>query len=144
MPRTIFDFDILLELARSGCYLEYDVFGTDSKYYPPQSDIDMPSDAQRLDIIKRLISEGYGDKIVVAHDMCHKDRLEEYGGHGLARILENVVPRMRRKGFSAEDINSILVANPARMLWPENSSGLKPTAWTRSLMTSDTASADKC
>ena len=116
LERTIFKYPILKELAETGCYLEYDVFGTDSTYYPVKSEIDMPSDAQRLDFIRRLIADGYRDKIVIAHDICTKDRLAKYGGHGLGHILDDVVPRMRRRGFTEEDIHAILVANPARIL----------------------------
>ena len=115
LDRTFADMGPLLELAASGCFLEYDLFGNETSYYP-LSKADMPSDAQRLGFIQRLIAEGYGDKIVVAHDICTKHRLVRYGGHGFAHILENIVPWMREKGFSNQDINSILRANPARIL----------------------------
>ena len=115
LDRTVSDFGVLLELARSGCYLEYDLFGNESSFYP-LSDIDMPSDAQRMDVIKRLIGEGYGEKVVIAQDICTNHRLIKYGGHGYGHILENIVPRMRRRGFTDEDIHSIIVANPARVL----------------------------
>ena len=115
LDRTIADVGVLMELARSGCYLEYDLFGMESSYYP-LSDMDMPSDAQRMDFIKRLVAEGYGERIVIAQDICTKHRLVRYGGHGYGHILENIVPRMRQKGFSELEIHSILVANPARVL----------------------------
>jgi phosphotriesterase-related protein len=115
LDRTVADFGALLDVARSGCYLEYDLFGQESSYYP-LSDFDMLSDAQRLGYLKRLVAEGYGDKLLVAHDICTKHRLVRYGGHGFSHILDNIVPRMRRKGFSEEDIHAITVANPARIL----------------------------
>ncbi|MCI0441079.1 MAG: phosphotriesterase-related protein [Chloroflexi bacterium] len=115
LDRTVFRVDTLLDIASTGCYMEYDLFGNESSYYP-LSDIDMPSDAQRLDYIQRLIEAGHRDRLVIAHDICTKHRLVRYGGHGYAHILENIVPRMRRKGFSEEDINAIIVANPARVL----------------------------
>jgi phosphotriesterase-related protein len=115
LDRTIADFGALMELARRGCYLEYDLFGQESSYYP-LSDIDMPSDAQRMDVMKRLIAEGYGDKIVIAQDICSKHRLVKYGGHGYGHILENIVPRMAEKGYSEGDIDSLLISNPAKVL----------------------------
>lgn len=42
--------------------------------------------------------------------------LVTYGGEGYAYILENVVPLMQRKGLSADEIDAILVRNPARVL----------------------------
>lgn len=116
LDRTIFKYSVLEELAQTACYLEYDVFGTDSNYYPVGSEIDMPSDAQRMDFIERLISDGYGDKVVVAHDICTKDRTTRNGGHGLDHILADVVPRMRDRGWSDTDVDAILIDNPARAL----------------------------
>ena len=116
LDRTIFDLDGLKQLARSGCYMEYDMFGLESSYYPAQTHVDMPSDAQRIDFIKRLIAEGYPDRIVMSHDICFKVRLARYGGHGFAHILENIAPRMRLKNISEEDIQTILVENPKRVL----------------------------
>lgn len=115
LDRTVADFGTLLRIAQTGCYLEYDLFGNESSYYP-LSDFDMLSDAQRLGYIMRLIAEGYSQRIVIAQDICTKHRLVKYGGHGYGHILENIVPRMRRKGVSEQDIQAILVDNPARVL----------------------------
>lgn len=115
LDRTVFTFETLLEIARTGCYMEYDLFGNESSHYP-LSDIAMPSDAQRLDYIKRLATEGFAERLVIAHDICTKHRLVKYGGHGYGHILENIVPKMRRKGFSEEQIHAITVANPARVI----------------------------
>ena len=76
----------------------------------------MPSDAQRLGFIKRIADAGYSEKIVVGHDICTKHRLVQYGGHGYGHILENIVPKMLRKGFSEDLIREITVDNPAKVL----------------------------
>ena len=115
LDRTVFDIKQLLGIAASGCYLEWDLFGNEGSYYP-LADLDMPSDAQRLDLIKQVVDAGYGDKVVVAQDICTNHRLVRYGGHGYGHILENIVPRMRRKGFSDEEIDAVIVGNPARIL----------------------------
>ncbi len=115
LDRTVFEFDLLLSIAASGCYLEWDLFGNEGSYYP-LAEIDMPSDAQRLGFIKRIADAGYSDKIVIGQDICTKHRLVRYGGHGYGHILENIVPRMRRKGFSEDVIQAITVGNPARIL----------------------------
>ena len=115
LDRTVFEFDALQSIAASGCYLEWDLFGNEGSYYP-LAEIDMPSDAQRLDFIKRVADVGYSDRIVVGQDIATKHRLVTYGGHGYGHILENIVPRMRRKGFSEDVIRAITVGNPARVL----------------------------
>lgn len=115
LDRTLFDPADLLALAGAGCYLEFDLFGQESSYYP-LSPIDMPNDAGRIDHLRRLIAAGHGEKLLVAHDICHKTGLTAYGGEGYAHILENVVPIMRRKGMTEDEIDAILVQNPARVL----------------------------
>ena len=115
LDRTVFELEQVLSIAASGCYLEWDLFGNESSYYP-LAELDMPSDAHRLDLIKGAVDAGYADKVVVAHDICTNHRLVRYGGHGYGHILENIVPRMRRKGFSDEAVSAITVGNPARIL----------------------------
>ena len=115
LDRTVDDLDILFEIAGRGCYLEYDLFGLESSHYP-LGDLDMPSDAQRLGFIRRLIAGGYADRIVVGHDIYSKHRLVSYGGHGYAHFLQNIVPKMERKGFAREHIDAITVENPRRVL----------------------------
>ena len=115
LDRTVFELDQLLSIAASGCYLEWDLFGNEGSYYP-LADLDMPSDAQRLDLIKDVVDAGYADRIVIAQDICTNHRLVRYGGHGYGHILENIVPTMRRKGFSEDAIDAITVGNPAQIL----------------------------
>ena len=114
LDRTVANLDTLMDLASSGCYLEWDLFGNESSYYP-LSNISMPSDAQRIDVIAKMVGEGYGERIVVAHDVCTKHRLVRYGGHGYGHIVENIVPRMRQR-LSAQEVDAIVVQNPARIL----------------------------
>ena len=115
LDRTVFEFDALQNIAASGCYLEWDLFGNEGSYYP-LAEIDMPSDAQRLGFIKRAVEAGYSDRIVIGQDICTKHRLVKYGGHGYGHILENIVPKMRRKGFSEDEIRAVTVENPATIL----------------------------
>ena len=115
LDRTIADADTLVELAQTGCCLEFDLFGWETSYYS-LSDMDMPNDAQRMDFVKRLIAEGFASRLVLAQDVCTKNRIVKYGGHGYHHILENIVPRMRKRDIAEEDIDSMLVANPARLL----------------------------
>ena len=115
LDRTVFEFEALRSIAASGCYMEWDLFGNEGSYYP-LADLDMPSDAQRLDFIKLIADAGYSDRVVIGQDIATKHRLVRYGGHGYGHILESVVPQMRRKGFAEDVIRAITVDNPARIL----------------------------
>ena len=116
IDRTVFLKDTLLALARAGCYLEWDLFGREESHYPANPAIDMPNDAKRMDDIAWLSSQGYGDKIVVAHDICSKHRLVRYGGHGYHYILCHITDRMRARGFTEQAIQGLLNDNPQRAL----------------------------
>jgi phosphotriesterase-related protein len=115
IDRTIFDTDRLLRLADTGCVVEFDLFGQESSYYR-LADIDMPNDAVRLRAIRTLIERGHGDRVVISHDICYQTRLVALGGHGYGHIFANVVPMMRRRGFSEAEIQAILVDTPRRLL----------------------------
>ena len=115
IDRTIFDEARLLRLADAGVVIEFDLFGQEQAYYP-LADIDMPNDATRLKLIRSLIARGHLDRIVISHDICYRTRLTSFGGHGYAHIFANVVPMMRRRGFSEAEIAAITVGNPRRLL----------------------------
>jgi phosphotriesterase-related protein len=114
IERTIVNFDVRKKVAEAGCYLEYDEFMMESNY--PLSDVDFPNDYERINQIVELINHGYGEQILVSHDMCIKTRLVTYGGLGYGHILNNIVPKMRRKKISDTDIENILINNPKKVL----------------------------
>jgi len=116
IDRTVFSPSRLRELAETGCYLEYDLFGQEVSYYPFNPAVYMRNDEQRIQELRQLRDWGFLERIVVAQDICMKIRLLKYGGHGYGHILENIVPRMRRRGFSEAEVRTILVENPARVL----------------------------
>jgi phosphotriesterase-related protein len=115
IDRTIFDEPRLLKLADSGVTVEFDLFGQESSYYG-LSDIDMPNDATRLKLIRALIDGGHLDRVVISHDICYRTRLASFGGHGYGHIFRNVVPMMKKRGYSEAEIDTILVKNPRRLL----------------------------
>jgi phosphotriesterase-related protein len=115
IDRTLFSLADMTALARTGCCLEFDLFGKESSYYP-LAPIDMPNDAMRINALLELIAAGYRHQLVVAHDICYKTCLKKYGGDGYDHILRNVVPVMHRKGMTAADIEALLVHNPARLM----------------------------
>jgi phosphotriesterase-related protein len=109
---VVSQLDILKQVAESGCYIEWDLIGKEESHFKRFT----PNDNTRMDYIAWLSSQGYGDKILVAQDICDKNRLFKYGGHGYFFILANIVPRMRARGFSQDAINKILVENPKAAL----------------------------
>ena len=118
LDRTILDTATLLEFADRGSVLEYDLFGWESSYYS-LGDHDMIHDGQRLDYVEMLIEAGHLEKIVLAQDVFSKARTSTYGGYGYGHLIENIVPRMRDRGFTEEHIHQVMIDNPARILISE-------------------------
>ena len=116
IDRTLFDDGRLLRLADSGCVLEFDLFGHESSYYGFDLSVDLPNDGQRLRLIRTLIDHGHLERVLISHDICVLTRLARFGGHGYGHIFRNVLPIMRRRGFSETEIDTILVDNPRRLL----------------------------
>lgn len=116
LDRTIFLRDTLKKLAETGCYMQWDLFGIEQSYYWLDPNIDMPSDAKRMDDIAWISSQGYANKVLISHDVGMKHRLEKYGGHGYSYILGHIVPRMRSRGYTETAIEDIIVNNPRNVL----------------------------
>ena len=105
-----------IELAKTGCYLEYDLFGREGYYPIHHRVIDLPNDAQRINEIIELINRGYLNQILISQDIWNKTQRCAYGGWGYAHILRDTLPVMRVKGMTEEQIRIVMVENPRRLL----------------------------
>ena len=112
VERTLFEAENRYAIARSGCYLAYDLFGNEGYYPETLSITDIPNDAGRIAQIKDLMAKGFGRQILISHDICKKTRYMAFGGHGYTHILNNAVPAMRLRGMKDEQIDDLLVGNP--------------------------------
>jgi phosphotriesterase-related protein len=106
--------DILRALMERGATLGFDLFGFDHSLlgagrWPP-------SDRDVATTIRTLISEGYADRIVLGQDVGVRTRLRRWGGWGYAHLLEHVVPLLAELGVGDNDVRTMLVSNPARLL----------------------------
>lgn len=117
MERTLQDVPRIIEMLRTGIIAEYDLFGREvTAWYYRRNNIDMLSDAQRLEHFRKFIDAGFIDQIVMSHDISFKHMLHKFGGNGYDYINTNTVPWMKHKGFTQKEIDTITVANPARLM----------------------------
>ena len=114
VERTITDPSVLLELAATGVFLEYDLFGLETSYYPYNPAFDMPNDGERMRQILFLIERGHLGQLLMSHDIAYKHCLTRWGGYGYHHLLVNVIPRLRAKGADDKTIETLLVDNPRR------------------------------
>jgi phosphotriesterase-related protein len=112
--RTISDVRAVIDLAQTGIWLEYDLFGLENSYYPYNPSFDMPNDGGRMAHVLALIAAGHHDRLLLSHDIAYKTSLVKYGGYGYHHLLVNVVPRLRAKGIDDAGLRLLLVDNPAR------------------------------
>jgi phosphotriesterase-related protein len=115
LDRTIFSIEGLRELAKTGCVMEFDLFGWQESFYPLAS-VDLPNDATRVNYLVSLAEDGYLESLVISHDIDVRVRFRQFGGEGWEHIPLRIVPLMRRKGFSQKDVDQITVGNPSRLL----------------------------
>lgn len=116
IDRTGFLPSTIREVAATGCYLEYDLFGS-NPFYPLRFGVfKRPCDRERIEQIKGLIEDGYLNQILISQDICLKTKLVRYGSTGYAHILRNIVPQMLARGITEAEIHTIMVENPKRLL----------------------------
>lgn len=109
------DLDYLSELADAGCLLGMDRFGLD--LYNPTS--------SRVDTIVALAERGYADRLVLAHDAsCYIDyfpgveaqaaKQQIAPNWNYTHISKDVLPMLRERGMSEEQLTAMLVDTPRR------------------------------
>lgn len=108
-------------LADYGCFLEFDIFGLEWSELAAAQTIGatkfvVTNDDDRLGMLEWLFEHGYGEQVVIAQDNFVKIQMTRFGGKGYAHIPENIVPRMRTRGWTAEQIDMVTIKNPARAL----------------------------
>jgi phosphotriesterase-related protein len=107
------DLDYLGELLSAGSVLGMDRFGVDAYCPTPQ----------RVDTVARLCEAGSTDHMVLSHDAgCHMDWFDDEflsqvqpNWHFL-HISRDVLPALRERGVSEDQIRTMLVDTPRRIL----------------------------
>jgi phosphotriesterase-related protein len=113
----VMDVEYHKTLAARGVYVEYDRCGIERYGGDFERGLKVfPRDTERAAGIVELIASGYLSQIVLSQDICMKIEQKRYAGPGYSHILRYLVPMMRYAGVSEDDIDTILVSNPARLL----------------------------
>jgi phosphotriesterase-related protein len=105
------DMAYLKRVLERGVYIEYDYLGQ-----APGPNGSAERDERLVQNITDVIKAGFVRQLMVAHDICTKPQLKKNGGGGYAYIANVVLPGLKRKGVSDEDIRTIMVENPRRVL----------------------------
>lgn len=109
------DLDYLLELADTGVTLGMDRFGM-----AHQGD-----DTTRIAMVVELVRRGYAGQLVLSHDSACFSRItppswrRTHAPHWTPdQLSRRVLPALRAQGVGEEAIETMMVANPRRLLTP--------------------------
>jgi phosphotriesterase-related protein len=98
------------ELLSRGVFVAFDNLARELEVAEPSLT------SQIAGAIPGLITDGFGDRILLSHDICWKTNLKAYGGPGFTFIQEKFLPHLATLGVTDAQIHAIMVANPARAL----------------------------
>ena len=99
------DFDLHVEIARRGAWIEYDAIGSDHV-----------SDEYFLEHIQRVLGAGLGDHLLLSHDRGWYDPALPGGGtpKPFTYLSETFLPKLRQAGVDERTIQQLTQSNPFR------------------------------
>lgn len=100
------DMAYYLPILAKGAFCAFDLIGW----------TDLMPDDIRADRVAALAQMGYADKILLSSDTCRRSQLRANGGRGYDYVFGSFLPRLRKRGVSEDQIASMLVAAPRRLL----------------------------
>ncbi len=98
-----------LALLERGAYVQFDNIG----YRLPGV---AALESQLIPILVELVRRGWGHRLLLSQDVCHRSHLKAYGGNGYDYLLTQFLPSLRRAGFDDDAIHQMTVHNPRRLL----------------------------
>lgn len=100
-------------LGERGAYLEYDMMGMTYEYPPNKL---CPDDSVTVGAIKRLVDDGFGERLLMSQDVFLKSQFRRYGGLGFTHVFTTLRTQYERLCVTEEDLETIFVTNPRRVL----------------------------
>jgi phosphotriesterase-related protein len=97
------DFDLHLEMARRGTWLEYDAIGSPDF-----------SDDFFIERIQRVLEAGFGHKLLLSHDRGWYDPAQPGGGvpKPYTYLCQHFLPKLRASGVDEATIQQLTHTNP--------------------------------
>lgn len=110
---TVKHIDYSLDLLRRGVFIEYDCMMA----CKGGGEINERELQRRIDYLKRVIDEGYGDKILLSQDVSQRSHQAAHGGTGLTFLFEEFTDYALQAGISSETLHGIFTENPRRAMF---------------------------
>ena len=98
-------------LAARGAFIEYDMIGMEFVF--EQGRVTCPTDEESAIGLANLAEAGYLDRLLLSQDVFLKSMLTTHGGKGYAHLFSDFLPRLLGHGFGQDEVNQMMVSNPA-------------------------------
>ncbi len=102
--------DYHLAIVERGAALEFDFLGM---AFTP---LERHGEGRIVDNLRELLARGHASRVLLSQDVCHDSQLRRYGGNGYTYLAETFLPRLRAAGVSEDEIRTMTVDNPRRLL----------------------------
>jgi len=103
-------FEYHLAIVERGASVEFDFLGMS---FTP---LERHGEGRIVESICELLARGHVERVLLSQDVCHDSQLVRYGGNGYTYLASTFLPRLREAGVSDDEIATITVANPRRLL----------------------------
>ncbi|ARB20099.1 MULTISPECIES: phosphotriesterase family protein [Enterobacteriaceae] len=107
------DLDYQRRMLDRGVWLEFDMIGLDITF--PKEGV-APGVQETADAVSKLIELGYGDQLVLSHDVFLKQMWAKNGGNGWGFVPNVFLGYLSSRGVDAESVKKLCVDNPANLL----------------------------
>lgn len=102
--------DHWLAIVERGAVIECDFLGMS---FTP---MERKGEPRVIELILEMLHRGHATQILLSQDVCDNSQLTFYGGNGYTYLAQTFLPRLRERGVSDTEIQTITVENPRRIL----------------------------
>jgi phosphotriesterase-related protein len=103
---TYLDRDYHLSVLQAGVYAQFDTVGR----------VHINPDERRADALVGLLRAGWGERLLLSCDRCHRTDLHAFGGAGYDVVFTRFFNMLRERGVSQEELDLMTIENPRRVL----------------------------
>lgn len=103
-------------LLREGIVLSYDTFGFETGFRREDRYVQLPTDTRRIAELRDLWDRGWGEQVVLSHDVCYRMMTRSWGGWGIGHLLASLPERFELGGLGGAELSVMLERTPARLL----------------------------
>jgi phosphotriesterase-related protein len=103
---TYLDRDYHLAILEAGAWVQFDTVGR----------VHMNPDERRADALVALLRAGWGERLLLSSDRCHRSDMHAFGGVGYDVVFTRFFAQLRERGVTEAELDLLTIDNPRRVL----------------------------